>query len=209
MPSLLSSAIRRLPISSSTKGAILGSISSTLTLQPALAKKQANSRPMTPPPMISSCLGSSCSSRMPVESSTAGLSFRPGMGGCAGTEPVAMRILSPAYSLPAQETRPGFRMRASPLTSSTPAPLSMLPTPRISMETTFCLRLCTAARSSVGLPSLRTPNAAACRQSSSALAERSRVLVGMQPTFKQTPPSSSFSKSSTFLPIPAAYAAAS
>ena len=45
---------------------------------------------MTPPPMIARRAGTSGSERMPVESTSAGLSWVPGSGGMAGTEPVAM-----------------------------------------------------------------------------------------------------------------------
>ena len=49
---------------------------------------------MTPPPMIARREGTSGRDRMPVESTNAGLSWVPGSGGMAGTEPVAMMTWS-------------------------------------------------------------------------------------------------------------------
>ena len=66
----------------------------TVTCEPSVEYRDANSTPMTPPPMIARCSGTSGRDRMPVESTSAGLSCVPGSGGMAGTEPVAMMTWS-------------------------------------------------------------------------------------------------------------------
>ena len=84
-------------MSSSMKGRISRVISMTVTSEPRVEYKDANSTPMTPPPMTARRLGTSGRERMPVESTTTGLSFTPGIGGTAGTEPVAMMTCSAVY----------------------------------------------------------------------------------------------------------------
>ena len=80
--------------SSSMNGRISGAISMTVTWEPRVEYREANSTPMTPPPMMARRAGTSGRDRMPVESTSAGLSWVPGSGGMAGTEPVAMMTWS-------------------------------------------------------------------------------------------------------------------
>ena len=88
---LLSSPRRFFVKSLSICGQISGSISITVTGTPTLPKKHANSQPITPPPMITTLLGSFSRFRIPVESRTPGRPH-PGIGGLAGEEPVLIRM---------------------------------------------------------------------------------------------------------------------
>ena len=75
-------------------GRISGAISMTVTCEPRVEYREANSTPITPPPMIARREGTSGRDRMPVESTSAELSWVPGTGGMACTEPVAMMTWS-------------------------------------------------------------------------------------------------------------------
>ena len=72
---------------------ILSSISTTCTSVPMLLKKEANSMPITPPPMITSEAGSSLDSNASrlVQYS---VSANPGMGGMTVSEPVQISRLA-------------------------------------------------------------------------------------------------------------------
>ena len=83
--------LRRLAMSWSKRGRISRQNSMTVTSQPKLLKTEANSRPITPPPMMQSRPGRDSSSKREVESRTCGR-VMPGMSGITGTEPVAMMI---------------------------------------------------------------------------------------------------------------------
>jgi hypothetical protein len=64
----------------------------TVTLEPNEEKRLANSIPITPPPIMQRREGISAIDSNPVESSTTGLFFMPGIGGIIGEEPVANMI---------------------------------------------------------------------------------------------------------------------
>ena len=92
----LLSALRSMGASSaSMNGTISGSISTTVTSEPSVANRLANSSPITPPPITARRGGMDSTASMPVESTTCGLSLAPGMGGMTGTEPVARMTWSP------------------------------------------------------------------------------------------------------------------
>ncbi len=64
-----------------------------VTLQPSVLYNVAISTPITPPPTITIVLGTSASSSAPVLSMHCFASI-PGIGGIAGTDPVAIINLS-------------------------------------------------------------------------------------------------------------------
>ena len=101
----------------------------TVTWEPRVAYREANSTPMTPPPMIARREGTSGRDKMPVESTSAGLSWVPGSGGMAGTEPVAMMTWSEVKVVPSTVTRPGASRWPRPLMTVTPALRSVAATP--------------------------------------------------------------------------------
>ena len=165
--------------------------STTLTFAPSASYTVAISRPMMPPPITSSRFGMSASSSAPVESMTRGSSGRPGMR--TDSEPAAMMHCS------------------KPTTCFLPSASPHLDAPRRD-EPCRCrgpLRPCAAWRGSRGRRSacrrpcsstaqLRrhrssAPNLMPCTAidsaSSMTLAACSSALDGMQPTFRQTPPS--------------------
>lgn len=75
-------------MSVSMNGRISGSNSTTSTREPSAAKREANSTPMTPPPMTTRRSGMWSIASSPVESTTR--PSAPGIGGMTGSEPVAM-----------------------------------------------------------------------------------------------------------------------
>jgi len=90
-----SAFLSSIAICRSITGTISSIISMTVTLEPKEEKRLANSIPITPPPIMQRREGISATDSNPVESSTAGLSFMPGIGGTIGEEPVAMIIFWP------------------------------------------------------------------------------------------------------------------
>ncbi len=136
----------RLTSSASSLPKILGAASRTVTLLPKARKIQANSIPMTPPPIMSKRGGTSERSRISSLDKTPGRSF-PGMSSSAFTEPLAIRIRFPSTSWPSARTFPGDSIDAWPRITSTPLPFSRSPTPVTRFCTIFSLRCLAAPRS--------------------------------------------------------------
>ena len=85
----------------------------------------------------------------------------------------------------------------SPATTSTPSRFSVAATPPRSFSTTSRFQACMTAQSKL-TPEAFTPNRAPSSACTYCLAELINVLVGMQPTLRQVPPSAPFSTSRTF-----------
>ena len=83
------------PMSSSSSGSRFGSSSTSVTSEPKAENMVAHSVPTAPPPTITMRLGTSLSMNAPSELMTPGRSS-PGIGNCAGVEPVAMMMCLPA-----------------------------------------------------------------------------------------------------------------
>ena len=177
-------------------GRISGSISTTSTWLPNAANRDANSTPITPPPITTSRCGTALTASRPVESTTSGLSFAPGIGGITGTEPVAMITWSAVLWTPSTSTAPGPTRVPWPKTTSTWFRFSVDATPATSLVTTSAFQAWTFAQSKVTFSAV-TPNCSLCSAWLYSFAEFSSDLVGMQPTFRQVPPRNSFSTSST------------
>ena len=182
-----------------------------MTLVPSAAKKLANSQPMTPPPstaMRFGCAGRARASRLVMTRVPS--SVKP--GGSHESAPVASRTCFAASSTAAPSgwstaTRPGEASRAVPRTISTPRPWSRVFTPPVSCFTTLSLRASIQSQRTVGAAT-SMPKSFAWRICSSRCAETIHALVGMQPQFRQVPPSSSFSTTALRRPSWAARMAA-
>ena len=165
-------------------------ISTTVMAEPSAPYTWAISRPMTPPPTMSSRAGTEPRASAAVESQMRGSSGQPGR--VTGELPVA-RMAS------VKRTRV---IPSAPCTSRVSGPVN---TPRPVSRVTLRARQSVsrpvrnwpitrsvwprrAARSICGGPK-RSPKVSAARASSITSAACSRVLEGMQPTFRQTPPS--------------------
>ena len=194
-------------MSPSQPEAILGNASYTVTSVPISWKKEANSRPMYPPPMIAIRSGTAVSWNAEVESRTRSPSM-PGIGGTAGREPEATRMFAASWRSPSTSTALRPTRRPVPWSTSTLVSRSSADTPRLSVPTTLSLRATNAGRSKLGASTI-IPNAAASRYSRNSREDRRKVFAGMHPTFRQVPPSSAFSTTATRLPRLPAWAAAS
>jgi hypothetical protein len=195
--------------SSSSCGISRGSISTIVTSEPKRAKIDANSQPMMPPPRITSRRGTSVCARSPVESTHRDESS-PGIGGIRGKEPVAtIACLNVTSSPPSTAIVFAPVKRPSPRTHSTPFALNRLATPPVIWLTTFDFHSLAAAKSSSGSLT-RTPSFAKLSSASFRnVAVCTHVFVGMHPTRRQVPPSSSsFSMQATLAPSCAARIAA-
>ena len=120
------------------------------------------------------------------------------------SEPVATKRWLASYDSPfasivivPSSARP--RMNASAATITTPASVSFIRIPAVNFFTTFVLRLMILERSNEGFSAF-TAYLEACLIESYILAEYSKVFVGTQPSFKQTPPKAFFSKSTVDKP---------
>ncbi len=165
--------------------------STTLTLAPSASYTVAISRPMMPPPMMRSRLGTSARSSAPVESMRRGSSYgKPGMR--ADCEPAAMMQWSNETvffpSLPCTSRVCGDANRAVPSTTVTLRALARPASPLVSLATTPSFQARSLARSVLGLPN-STPNAPISSASAITRAACSSALDGMQPTLRHTPPS--------------------
>ena len=96
------------------------------------------------------------------------------------------------------------RIKASPCTIVTPLPFSLALTPSVSFFTVLFFRAMILPRSKPGVASACIPYLDALFMLSSILAEYNNVLVGIQPSFRQTPPMAFFSKRIVFNPFSAA-----
>ncbi|MNY03156.1 hypothetical protein D3C86_1357610 [compost metagenome] len=192
-PCLLRERCRVLPASMSTPGQIRSRNSTTVTCAPRRRQTEPSSRPITPAPITTRCLGTSLRARAPVESRMRLLSMStPGRG--MGSEPVAMMmslaissVLPPALSVTV--TLPGPSMWPQPLIQSTLFLRKRNSMPLVNPVTlsSFCVII--RARLRLGLTSIpRLANSAPMAASYSSEA-CSNALDGMQPTFRQVPPS--------------------
>src|SRR5882762_10498564 len=162
--------------------------------------------------MTSSVFGTSGRSRALVESIRRGLSSLR-LGTTLGRDPVAMMMRSKVrFSSPPAVfvtfTVVEFKKAALPWTNWTERCLDNCPSPPVSFLTTLSFHPRSLLRSTLGSPN-SMPQFFACSASSSSLATCSRVLDGMQPRYRQTPPGfTSGSISVTFMPRSAARNAA-
>ena len=162
--------------------------------------------PMTPPPMMTRepytrPWSSSSSSEVMASSS-------PGMGGRAGTEPVAIRMRSAVKVLPSTATCPGPRMEAAPRNRSIFRWRNSPSMPARSWATTWSFFRWAAAKSSAAPGALR-PHSPPVSASRFSWAAWSRALVGTHPRFRQVPPTSRPSATAVRRPSWAARRAAS
>ncbi|MCY1283855.1 hypothetical protein D9M69_291110 [compost metagenome] len=192
MPCLASERCRVLAVSPSRPGQMRSRNSTTVTCAPSRRHTEPSSRPITPAPITTRCLGTSGRDSAPVESRMRWLSIStPGSG--VGSEPVAMTMslacstCSPP-SAPLTTTRPGPSIRPQPLIHSALClrKSNSMPLVRPATLSAFCFIIC--ARLSCGLTSMpRVANSPPLAASYSSEA-CSSALDGMQPTFRQVPP---------------------
>ena len=172
--------------SGSQPGISWSSISTTVTREPSASYTAAISSPMIPPPITSSRLGIEASSRAPVESKIRGSSGSSGRR--TDSEPAAMMQFSKEIVRSPTSSEFGPRKRASPWTTSTWRCLARASRPPVSFLTTDSFQPRRPSMSIEGRPNL-IPCAAMSSASAIVRAAWSSVLEGMQPTFRQTPPS--------------------
>ncbi len=145
-----------------------------------------------PPPTISMRLGRTGSSSAPVEVTTRGSSL--GMNGSfTASEPAAMIArVKPIVVVPpaARSTTTWLASlkRPLPVTTVTLRIFAICARPPVSLPTTLFLCATSLAASTLGAPK-STPTAPKCATSSITAATCSIAFDGMQPTFRQTPPS--------------------
>ena len=145
-----------------------------------------------PPPTISMRWGRTGSSSAPVEVTTRGSSL--GMNGSfTASEPAAMIArVKPIVVVPpaARSTTTWLASlkRPLPVTTVTLRIFAICARPPVSLPTTLFLCATSLAASTLGAPK-STPTAPKCATSSITAATCSIAFDGMQPTFRQTPPS--------------------
>lgn len=190
----------------------------TVTFTPKSASIDAHSTPIAPPPAIridagSSSISSASSDVITYSPSTA----NPGR--TRGREPVAMikffgRSISLSAPAPSIETVPatGEKMEG-PRILPVPSYTSIFPffikdwTPRCNCATTAFFRSRIFAKFKAASRT-STPKSALFRTSRYTSALLNRVFVGMQPLWRQVPPSFDFSTIAVFSPFFAARMAA-
>ncbi len=164
---------------------------------------------MMPPPRTTSRFGTSVWASSPVESTQRPESI-PSIGGRSGYEPVAtIALLKLTSSPPSTAIVFASLKRPVPLTHSTPFALKRLATPPVICLTTASFHSFALPKSRLASPT-ETPNLAKLSSASlSAKAVCTQAFVGMHPTRRQVPPSSSsFSMQATLAPSCAARIAA-
>ena len=172
----------------SAPGMSWSSSSTTVTLEPSASYTVAISSPMMPPPITSSCSGISSTSSAPVESITRGSSGTN--GSVAASEPAAMMQLSNATTVSPTAIVFGPVNSPVPRTTWTLRCLASDSRPPVSRPTTPSFQARTLSMSTLG--SLNSiPASPSSPASVSTLAMCSSAFDGMQPTFRQTPPSCS------------------
>ncbi len=148
----------------------------------------ANSQPITPPPMTTRRGGTWSISSRPVESTQRGWSM-PSIGGRSGREPEAMTAcLKVTDSPPSTSSTLALANRPRPSITVMPLAFSSPPRPETDPSTTCCLLACICGQS-ISTPDTLTPSwANVVCASLTACALCTRAFVGMQPTFRQVPP---------------------
>ena len=160
---------------------------------------------MTPAPTTISFFGTLGRLSAPVEETTVFSSIST-PGRRATSEPVAMTIAfaSSVFSLPSSPltmTLPGAAMRPSPVTQSILFFLNRNATPLTLAATVSSLCFIIAARSSFGAPTTTPSGSRPCPASSNISEAWRSAFEGMQPMFRQVPPSVlRFSTTATFMP---------
>ena len=207
-PRFLSERATILPTSASVGARMRGSASITVTSLPMSTRVDANSTPITPPPMMPTRGGTSVSSSTWSDDRTRTPSkSRP--GSARGDDPVVMTRLSPSTSVPsARRTR--WAPASTPASTTSPRlsntvtsrPCSSVSSPLVRRSTIACLRTWLRPRSSVGSPA-STPNSAAPRTVRSTSAVWSSSFAGMHPRWRQVPPTRPCSTRATFRPAAA------
>ncbi len=181
-------------------------MSTTVTSLPRRRNACAISQPMGPLPTISSCGTFSRRSKI-VSLVRKGVVSRPGIGGTAGREPVAMTNWLAVNRRPSTSKASAPVNRPSPKITSTPRPrkrsgLSLGSMPAITPAT----RSITRARSTVGVTA-GIAQRSAWRISCAIRADLISVFDGTQPYHRQSPPRRCFSTSATLAPSAAPPAA--
>ena len=177
--------------------------------EPTSVKTDANSEPITPPPMTATRSG-----RMPLRVLWSEVTIRspsgskPGM--LRGTEPVEMITARPRRVCPSTSTAPSAVSRPCPATTVTLRRLSRVDRPPTSLSTTPVVRCSTRDQSGRKPPSPcgMMPKSAAWLAVRYTSAVCSSALAGMQPRFRQVPPTVSRSTMAIFSPAEAPYSAA-
>ena len=180
--------------------------STTVTCAPRRPQTEPSSSPITPPPMTTRRFGTSGSSRAPVEETIFCSSISmPGSG--VTSEPVAMTMALDAVMVPTPSTSTVFGavMRPAPFSQAILFFLNRNSMPPVFSLTTLSLWDSMPGRSSSTPPTLMPNLARPCLASSYFSDAASSALEGMQPTFRQVPPSAlRFSTQATLKPSCAA-----
>ena len=174
--------------------------STTVTSHPKLLKTDANSRPITPAPMMQRLPGRVSRASNPVESSTPGSSV-PSTERALGRDPVAIIKLSAVYSSPPTRTVLLPVKTPLPRTRVMPGCDMSVSTSSRSLSTTAHLRSYIFAKSTC------TSSPHTLLAASIASASWQKAFVGMHPWLRHVPPTSAFSTMVTVSPWRAAYAA--
>ena len=207
-PRFLNDRATTAPASASVMGRMRGSASSSVTSLPTSTSIDANSAPITPPPMIATRGGTSSSSSTWSDDSTRTPSkSRPGSD--RGTEPVASINDPPMSSVPSDT-----RMWRAAASTMVPVPGTIVTLrlrsrdsrPFVSRSTTSRLRTWLRARSIFVNPA-STPNSGALLTVRTTSAVWSSSLAGMQPRWRHTPPTRASSTSAMRSPAAAPYKA--
>ena len=142
---------------------------------------------MIPPPTTSRRFGIPSGESAPVESITRG-SSSGNPGSRTADDPAAITQLSNVIVRSPTATAFGPLNRASPVTTSTPRCFARPRRPPVSLETTDSFQASSCSRSTFGLPNVIPCSDISCA-SPITRAAWSSAFEGMQPTFRQTPPS--------------------
>ena len=176
-----------------------------VTSEPSRFQTEPSSRPIAPAPITSSFFGGSVKQSASVLL-TIVLPSNFANGRSTGALPVAitMFFVSSSCVLPSDdltETRPGAAIVPNPSNVVTLFVFMSARTPLVNVFTTLSLRCCIFPRSTC-TPSNMTPCFSASFFANMKWSlEVNSALLGMQPMFKQVPPSSlSFSTSAVFSP---------
>ena len=181
--------------------------SSRVVCTPRSVYTEANSAPITPPPITAARSGSLSAVLLVAWSDVMIRSPSTSMPGMArGTEPVHRIVARPFSVCPSTETAPSAVSFPSPMITCTLRRLSNPESPPCNCLTMPALRVLAAGQSgSATTPSGSfTPCAPAWFTVRKTSAACSSALAGMQPRCRQVPPTFSFSTRATVRPADAA-----
>ena len=202
IPCFFSEVRRRLAMSRSKAGSISLQYSITVTLLPKALKMLANSSPITPPPMMHRRWGTWGRLSISVDVTTPS-ECAPSMGRNLVAEPVAMMMLGAEYCVPSTSMVCWSTNCALPCTKVIPGVFISVAIPLANCSTIPSLRAMALEMSKCTSPA-SIPKALLSFSSCNRDAFLQRHFVGIQPSFRQVPPTLRASTTNTCNPALAA-----